>query len=32
MNILLNDENISEEDLTAAYLTSFYNGRVSQNH
>jgi hypothetical protein len=30
MNILLNDENISEEDLAAAYLTSFYNGRVSQ--
>ena len=30
MNILLNDENISEEDLAAAYLTSFYNDRVSQ--
>ncbi len=30
MNILLNDESISEEDLAAAYLTSFYNGRVSQ--
>jgi hypothetical protein len=30
MNILLNDENISEEDLAAAYLRSFYNGRVSQ--
>ena len=30
MNILLNDENISEEDIAAAFLTSFYNGRVSQ--
>jgi hypothetical protein len=30
MNEIFSDENPSKEDLAATYLTSFYNGRVSQ--